>query len=184
MAKAKAKPSTRAKWRALRSARSGTLKKSLTAPTLLETRFIANQRDQKPLIHRKQRRSSSAIPMYRRQLIAIDETVVMIPAAVLHQPTVIMTEDGHKITRKSVLPGTMISQIPYLQRRVSTTPGTISAATPAMTAVCFVLIGFDCRGHRYCDKVTPVRVPRSIVDAIRRLHSESRNDSHPTQRAA
>jgi hypothetical protein len=36
--------STRAKWRALRSARSSTLKKCLTAPTLLERRFMANYR--------------------------------------------------------------------------------------------------------------------------------------------
>src|SRR5271169_2562179 len=35
-------PSTRAKWRALRSARSSTLKKGLTAPTLSETRCYAN----------------------------------------------------------------------------------------------------------------------------------------------
>src|SRR5208283_1934542 len=34
-----AEPSTRAKWRAFRSARSSTLKKCLTLPTLLETRF-------------------------------------------------------------------------------------------------------------------------------------------------
>jgi len=78
--------------------------------------------------------------MYRRQLIAIEETVVKIPAAVLHQPTVIMMEDGHKIMRKSVLPSTMISQTPYLQRRASTVPDTISAAAPAMIAVCLVLI--------------------------------------------
>src|SRR6266567_1234624 len=37
-----AEPSTRAKWRALRSARSSTLKKCLTPPTLSETRFINN----------------------------------------------------------------------------------------------------------------------------------------------
>src|SRR5271170_2652917 len=36
-------PSTRAKWRALRSARSSTLKKGLTAPTLSETRCYANK---------------------------------------------------------------------------------------------------------------------------------------------
>src|SRR6266536_4241907 len=37
-----AEPSTRAKWRALRSARISTPKKCLTPPTLSETRFIAN----------------------------------------------------------------------------------------------------------------------------------------------
>jgi hypothetical protein len=48
------------------------------------------------------------------QFIAIDETVVMIPATVQHQPTVIIMEDGQRITRKSVLPSTIISQMPYL----------------------------------------------------------------------
>src|ERR1035437_130869 len=37
-----AEPSTRAKWRALRSARVSTLKKCLTAPTLSEMRFFTN----------------------------------------------------------------------------------------------------------------------------------------------
>jgi uncharacterized protein YbaP (TraB family) len=73
-------------------------------------------------------------------LIATEERVVKIPAAVLHQPTVIMMEDGHKITRKSVLPSTMISQMPNLQRRTSTVLDTISAVPPAMIAVCLVLI--------------------------------------------
>jgi hypothetical protein len=37
-----AEPSTRAKWRALRSARVSALKKYLTGTTLSETRFFAN----------------------------------------------------------------------------------------------------------------------------------------------
>jgi hypothetical protein len=37
-----AEPSTRAKWRAFRSARTSTLKKCLTPPTLSETRFFTN----------------------------------------------------------------------------------------------------------------------------------------------
>ena len=86
--------------------------------------------------------------MYRRQLIAIDEMVVMIPAAVLHHPTVIMMEDGHNIARRSVLPTVMILHTPYLQKRASTVLGTISAVVPAMIAVCLVLIGFNFRSHR------------------------------------
>jgi hypothetical protein len=50
------------------------------------------------------------------QLIAIDDMVVMIPAAMLHQPAVIMAvimmEDGHRTTHRSVLPSAMISQTP------------------------------------------------------------------------
>lgn len=81
--------------------------------------------------------------MYRMQLIAIDEMVVIIPAAVLCQPTVIMMEDGHNIARRSVLPTAMILHTPYLQRRASAVPDTISAAVQAMIAVCLMLMGFD-----------------------------------------
>jgi hypothetical protein len=66
--------------------------------------------------------------------------VVMIPAAVLHQPTVIMTEDGHNTARRSVLLTATIRQIPNLQRRASTVAATISAAVPAMITVRLVLI--------------------------------------------
>ena len=83
------------------------------------------------------------MPMYRRQLIAIDEMVVMIPAAVQHQPLVIMMEDGHRITRRSVLPSNIYSQMPYRQRRARTVLDTINATRPAMMAVCLGLIGFQ-----------------------------------------
>jgi hypothetical protein len=112
--------------------------------------------------------------MYRRQLIAIEEMVVMIPAAVLHQPTVIMMEDGQKITRKLVLPTTMISQMPYRQRRPRTVPETTSAAAPATVAVCLVLIGFNGRLPGECGKVTAVLGLRNMVYEIRRLHSKPR----------
>ena len=85
--------------------------------------------------------------MYRRQLIAIDDMVVMIPVAVLHQPTVTMMEDGHRITRRSVLPTSIISQMPYRQRRARIVPETISAAVPATIAVRFVLIQSNFRSR-------------------------------------
>jgi hypothetical protein len=64
------------------------------------------------VIHWKQRLSNSATATYKMQLIAIEEIVIVIPAGLLRQPTVIMLEDGHRITRTSVLPNSMISQIP------------------------------------------------------------------------
>ena len=85
------------------------------------------------------------MPMYRRQLIAIDEMVVMIPAAVQHQPIVIMMEDGHRITRRSALPNSMYSQMPYRKSRARAVPDTTNATRPAMMAVCLVLIGFNSR---------------------------------------
>lgn len=72
----------------------------------------------------------------------------MIPAAVLHQPTVIMMEEGHNITRRSVFPITMIRHAPNLQRRASTALGAIKAAVPAMIAACLVLIGFNLMSRR------------------------------------
>jgi hypothetical protein len=59
------------------------------------------------LIRGRQPRNSSAIPMYSTQLIATDDMVIMTPGKVLHQPTVSITDDGHKITRKSVWPISM-----------------------------------------------------------------------------
>jgi hypothetical protein len=47
--------------------------------------------------------------MYSKQLIATEDMVVMIPGAVLHQPIVSMTEDGHSMTRRSVWPICIIS---------------------------------------------------------------------------
>src|ERR1700726_3040530 len=87
-------------------------------------RFNANQADLNPLIQREHCLSSSAIPTYKMQLIPIEEIVIMIPAGVLYQPTEIMMEDGHRITRTSVLPSTMISQMPYSHRRPRTVPHT------------------------------------------------------------
>ena len=88
--------------------------------------------------------------MYRRQLIAIDEMVVMMPIPVLHQPTVIRMEDGHNIALRSVFPTVIILHTPCLQRRKSTVPGTISAVVQAMIAVCLMLIGFDFRSEHQC----------------------------------
>ena len=45
--------------------------------------------------------------MYSTQLIATDDMVIMTPGKVVDQPTVSITDDGHKITRKSVLPISM-----------------------------------------------------------------------------
>lgn len=71
--------------------------------------------------------------------MAMEEIVVMIPEGVLYQPSVIMMEDGHRIPLKSVLPS-MISQIPYLERRPRTIPHIVSATALATIAVCLVLI--------------------------------------------
>jgi hypothetical protein len=79
-----------------------------------------------------------------------------------------MMEEGQKITRKSVLPTTMISQMPYLQRRPRTVPETTSAAAPATVAVCLVLIGFNGRLPGECGKVTAVLGLRNMVYEIRR----------------
>jgi hypothetical protein len=64
----------------------------------------------------------------------------MIPAGVLHHPTVIMMDDGHRIARTSVLPSTIISHIPYCQRRPRAVPHTVKATVLAMIAICFVFI--------------------------------------------
>jgi hypothetical protein len=101
--------------------------------------------------------------MYRRQMIAIEDKVVMIPAGVLHQPTVIMMEDGHRITRKSVLPTTMILQTPNLQRRPRTVPDTLNAAVPARIAVALALIGFDDMVRRLSGEVTRVLGLRALL---------------------
>jgi len=58
-------------------------------------------------IRRSKPRNSSAIPIYNKQLIATEDMVIRIPGKVLHQPTVSITDDGHKTTRRSVWPSCM-----------------------------------------------------------------------------
>jgi hypothetical protein len=71
--------------------------------------------------------------MYSRQLMAIEDMVVMIPGMVQHQPTVSMTDDGHNTSRRRVL-------IPRFQRRYRIAPDVTNPITPATNAVFLTVI--------------------------------------------
>src|ERR1700723_3389019 len=75
-----AEPSTRAKWRALRSAWSSMLKKCLTAPALSERRFFDNHQ----LARETNSKSSSAI---HRVLLPLTKRILEVSRQILYSPT-------------------------------------------------------------------------------------------------
>src|SRR6267154_2249126 len=105
-------------------------------------------------------RNRSATAAYSRQLIAIEAIVVMIPGKVLHQPAVSIADDGHTITRRSVLPTLMRCHTPKLPRRTNTAPDTIRPTVPPTTAVCRTVIEFALKGTITWTRLFPLHYSR------------------------